>query len=90
MEHFLYALGSIIYDVFTIWLAMLGVLLVYGYSMGICDRLLKYRKRIRSRLHGEHMLAAAIFTGMALAAGTVDHYILSPALGTGINFFFGI
>lgn len=88
MIQFLYALGSIVYDVLTIWLAMLGVLLVWGYGSGILDRLRGRRKRIRSEFSGEHMLGATIFTAFALAAGTVDHYILTPALGAGINFFF--
>lgn len=88
MIQFLYALGSIVYDVLTIWLAFLGVIMVWGFFVGGLNYLTGNRKRFRSDLHGEHLLTATIFTAFALAAGTVDHYILTPALGAGINFFF--
>lgn len=82
MTGFFFALGYLIYDIFTIWLAMLGVLFIFDVAV---SKLRRRRLKLQSWL--DHVSAASIFTAFALAAGTVDHYILSPALGAGIQFF---
>lgn len=86
MTIFLYSLGSILFDVFTIWLAMLGVLFVFDLLVSKCRR--KRNRRRLARL-SETAGAATMVTVFALLAGSVDHYIMTPALGAGINFFFG-
>lgn len=81
MTLFLYALGSVIYDVFTIWLAMLGVLLAWD---------LVESKMRRSRMDSFRSTgaAAAYFTALAVLAGFISNDIVAPALGAGINYFF--
>lgn len=85
MEYFLYALGTLAYNVFVLWLAMIGVIAVFD----ICVSKLRHRRN-RRRLNSlsDWSVTAAALTLFALAAGTVDHYILAPALDGGINFFF--
>jgi uncharacterized membrane protein YbhN (UPF0104 family) len=85
MTVFLYAVGSIVYQVLTLWLAMLTLLLLWDVAVS------KLRgKRDRRRLDPLGSLAARaiVLTGLALIAAAVDLYLLTPALGTGINFFF--
>lgn len=83
MDQFIYILGHILYDCFTLWLAMVGALFLWDVVNSKC------RKRKRP-LEGwrDYTFHGAILTAFALAAGSIDFYLLSPALGAGINFFF--
>lgn len=85
MTVFLYAFGSIVYQIFTLWLAMLGVLLLWDVTYSKL-RSKRYRRRLASL--SANAGAAIVLTAFALAAAAVDLYLLSPALGSGINFFF--
>lgn len=85
MTVFLYALGSIAYQMFTLWLALIGVLLAFDV---VASKFRSRRNRRRLNSLGETATHAALFGAFALAAAAVDTYLLSPALGSGINFFF--
>jgi hypothetical protein len=83
MTQFLYAFGSIIYQILTLWLAMLGVLVLFDAAV---SKLRRYRRPMEPL--GNAAISAAVLVGFALLAAAVDTYILSPTLGAGINFFF--
>ena len=85
MTQFLYAFGSIVYHILTLWLAMLGVLLLWDVAVSKLRS--KYNRRRLTSL-AETAVVALVLVGLALLAAAVDTYMLSPALGSGINFFF--
>lgn len=85
MSAFLYAVGSIMYQTFTLWLAVIGVHLVWDICVSKCCR-----QRNRIALESWSFRARFSFgvTTMAIMAATIDSYLLTPTLGAGINFFF--
>lgn len=85
MAGFLYNVGFIVYQIFTLWLAMLGVLMAWDV---VISKLRSKRRRRRLCDATEYVMHASILTVFALAAACFDTYILSPTLGAGINFFF--
>lgn len=85
MIQFYYSLGATLYCIFTLWLAMLGVLLTWDV---LVSKVRTRRNRRRLNTWGDQLLGATVLTVCAFAAATVDTYLLTPTLGAGINFFF--
>lgn len=84
MESFIYTLGWLLYDCFTLWLAMVGALFLWDVVNSKCRKRTLPLEGVRAyAFHG------VLLTAFALAAGSLDYYILTPTLGSGINFFFG-
>lgn len=85
MSQFLYSIGAILYQTFTLWLAVMGVLLVWDIYISKCRG---KRNRVELESWGYRAHFSFSVTIVALLAGSVDHYLLTPTLGAGINFFF--
>lgn len=83
MTQFLYMLGSILFQLGTLWLGILVMLFSWDV---LCSKCRKRRQRLES------IKTLAVFTSavtvLALAGAAVDTYLITPALGSGINFFF--
>lgn len=85
MIQFIYAVGTIVVQVFTLWLAMLGVLFLWDVAY---SKLRSKRSRCGLFSVAENAITAAILTAFALAAGSLDYYIITPGLESGISYFF--
>lgn len=85
MIQFLYSIGSVLYQFFTLWLATIGVLLVWDIYVSKCRR---KRNRLELESWSYRSRFAFACTLTLVFAAAVDAYLISPALGAGINFFF--